>query len=222
MGILNLTPDSFFNQNIYPNKKKISNYIESLKTADIIDVGAESTKPGSQSISINKEIERLSIINDIDVKSMNLSIDSYKTEVIKYCIDRGFKIINDISGGGKNFENIDLACEYNLPIVIMHMQGNPYSMQENPKYDNIIDDIVSFFDVRLNYAIKIGFDINNIILDPGIGFGKTINDNDNTILYKIEDRYTNQTSYLFGSIHALCPDHMKYNDILKFLINKTD
>ena len=182
MGILNLTPDSFFNQYIYPNNNKIKKIYKTLQKADIIDIGAESPSPGSNPISYKDEIKRLSIVEEITEADVCLSIDSYKPKVIKYCLDKGFSIINDISGGGKNFENIDLACEYNVPIIIMHMQGNPSNMQNDPKYDNIIDDLRSFFDIRINYALKIGLDIDKIILDPGIGFGKTIHDNDNIIL----------------------------------------
>ena len=86
-------------------------------------------------------------------------------------------MINDISGGGKNFENIDLSKEYDVPIVIMHMQGNPLGMQQNPNYKNLIDEISMFFDLRLNYASKIGLNLDKIILDPGIGFGKSFNNN---------------------------------------------
>ena len=182
MSVLNLTPDSFFSQNIYPDIGMIKNYFNCLANSDIVDIGAESSSPGSESISIKEEIKRLSILDEIDLKRMNLSIDSYKPKVIRYCLEKGFKLINDISGGGNNFENIDLACEYNLPIVIMHMQGKPSIMQNNPQYNNVIDDIRSFFDVRINHALKIGFDVNNIILDPGIGFGKTVHDNDKIIL----------------------------------------
>ena len=152
MGILNLTPDSFFNQNIFPDNEKIQAHLNLLQKADIIDVGAESTRPGSSKISTSIEIDRLSVINDYDFKNSYLSIDSYKPEVIEHCLIRGFSLINDISGGGKNFENIDLANEYNVPIIIMHMKGNPATMQNNPKYDNVIDEIKSFFDVRFNIA----------------------------------------------------------------------
>ena len=182
MSIVNLTPDSFFNQNIFPDKVKVENYFNSLDKSDIIDIGAESSKPGSESISIKEEIERLSILDQIDIKKEKLSIDSYKPEVIRFCLDKGFQLINDISGGGLNFVNIDLASEYDVPIVVMHMQGQPYNMQLEPKYDNVIDEIKNFFDIRINYALKIGFDINKMILDPGIGFGKTIHDNDKIIL----------------------------------------
>ena len=86
-------------------------------------------------------------------------------------------MINDISGGGNNFENIDLSKEYDVPIVIMHMQGNHLGRQQNPNYKNLIDEISMFFDLRLNYASKIGLNLDKIILDPGIGFGKSFNNN---------------------------------------------
>ena len=86
-------------------------------------------------------------------------------------------MINDISGGGKKFENIDIAAKYNVPIVLMHMKGTPVNMQKKINYDNIIEDICKFFELRIRYIKKIGFDLNNVILDPGIGFGKSFNHN---------------------------------------------
>ena len=158
MGILNLTPDSFYdgNKNITPSFLKEK--LKTFKYSDIIDVGAESTRPYSDSISVEEEINRLSIFMDIkdDINKI-LSIDSYKYDVIKYALDRGFNIINDISGGGKNNCNIELAVEYNVPIIIMHMQGEPKTMQSEPKYDNLIDDLI-------NYVV-LKDDVNTIILN---------------------------------------------------------
>ena len=179
MGILNLTPDSFYdgdsNIDIPFLKKKIKNF----KYADMIDVGAESTRPFSDIISVDEEINRLSIFMDIkDNINKILSIDSYKPEVIKYALDRGFHIINDISGGGEDNANIKLAAKYDVPIIIMHMKGNPKTMQLEPKYDNVIDDILSFFENKID-TMKNSFQLKDeqIIIDPGIGFGKTKEDN---------------------------------------------
>ena len=177
MGILNLTPDSFYDGNkIFSSKKFLETY-EKISNADIIDIGAESSRPGSDSISEKEEIKRLQSFFKLSKKHKYLSIDSYKPEVIKYCLDRNFNMINDISGGGKHFINIDIAKDYDVPICLMHMQGIPKNMQNNPSYENIISDIKFFFTERLNYALKIGLNENNIILDPGLGFGKSIEDN---------------------------------------------
>ena len=179
MGILNLTPDSFYDGNPNINSNFIKDKLETYKYADIIDVGAESTRPFSDAISINEEINRLSIFMDIkDSINKTLSIDSYKPEVIKYALNNGFHIINDISGGGDDNANIKLASEYNVPIIIMHMQGKPKTMQLEPKYDNVIDDIISFFEHKID-IMKNKFQLKDeqIIIDPGIGFGKTKEDN---------------------------------------------
>ena len=179
MGILNLTPDSFYDGNPNINSNFIKDKLETYKYADIIDVGAESTRPFSDAISINEEINRLSIFMDIkDSINKTLSIDSYKPEVIKYALNNGFDIINDISGGGDNNINIQLASEYNVPIIIMHMLGKPKTMQLEPKYDNVIDDIISFFEHKID-IMKNKFQLKDeqIIIDPGIGFGKTKEDN---------------------------------------------
>ena len=179
MGILNLTPDSFYDGNSNIDIPFLNKKIETFKYADMIDVGAESTRPFSDTISVNEEINRLSIFMDIkDNINKTLSIDSYKPEVIKYALDRGFHIINDISGGGEHNANIKLASEYDVPIIIMHMQGKPKTMQLEPKYDNVIDNITSFFENKID-IMKNGFQLKDeqIIIDPGIGFGKTKEDN---------------------------------------------
>ena len=182
MGILNITPDSFYDGKKSLTAKSIQNNLSEIINADIIDVGAESSRPFSAPVNEEDELKRLSLLNDCDFNDKILSIDSYKYNVIKHCLDNGFRMINDISGGGNNFDNINLACEYNVPIVLMHMQGTPENMQQKPYYYNVIDQIKSFFDKRINYASKIGMKEKDIILDPGIGFGKTIKDNDEIIL----------------------------------------
>ena len=188
MGILNLTPDSFYNG----NKHNLSGYFNKqyklIENADIIDIGAESTRPGAEPITVNEEIERLKPLNDLNIANKFLSIDSYKPFVLKYCLKNNFNMINDITGGGVDYENIEIANDYNVPICVMHMQGHPLNMQNSPKYDNLIDDLFSFFESRINYCTKIGFDLNKLIIDPGIGFGKSIKDNFNIIhnLYKFK------------------------------------
>ena len=179
MGILNLTPDSFYDGNSNIDIPFLKKKIQHFKYADMIDVGAESTRPFSDVISVDEEINRLSIFMDMkDNLNKTLSIDSYKPEVIKYALDRGFHIINDISGGGEHNVNIKLASEYDVPIIIMHMQGKPKTMQLEPKYDNVIDDIISFFENKID-IMKNEFQLKDeqIIIDPGIGFGKTKEDN---------------------------------------------
>ena len=176
MGVLNITPDSFYSGNQYLNNlNDIS--CKDLSFADIVDIGAESSRPGAQTVSEEEEILRLFKFNHHKLKNKILSIDSYKYNVIKHALENGFNLINDITAGGKDNCNIKLANEYNVPIVLMHMQGHPKSMQNRPTYKNLIDELMFFFDSKINYALKIGLPLNKIIIDPGIGFGKTKNDN---------------------------------------------
>ena len=186
MGILNLTPDSFYDGNKYFNKKNIK--YKDFDYADIIDIGCESTRPGSVSIELEEELTRIKKIDFSDeyFKNKILSIDSSKYDVIEYALKNGFKMINDISGGGKDNINMELALKYNVPIVLMHMQGTPSNMQCNPKYNNIIDDLLLFFDKKINFGLKIGLKKNQIIIDPGIGFGKNKTDND-LIVNKLQE-----------------------------------
>ena len=173
MGIINLTPDSFYDGDNKLDSIKINNKIKKVDSADIVDIGAESTRPGSKPITVKEEINRLKQLDVQLLKNRYISVDSYKYEVIKYALDNGYNMINDITGGGKNNSNIDLAIEYDVPIIIMHMKGNPENMQLNTKYNNLIDSIMAFFENKINYALQKGLNEKNIILDPGLGFGKS-------------------------------------------------
>tara|TARA_Y100001970_G_scaffold208136_1_gene253626 strand:+ start:2646 stop:3452 length:807 start_codon:yes stop_codon:yes gene_type:complete len=188
MGILNITPDSFYDGNKYFNSD-LNKKISELNICDIIDIGAESSRPGAKPIDEQDEKNRLSksfpfLINS----SKYLSVDTYKPNVASFCIENGFNMINDITGG-KNKEMLNVASKYEVPIILMHMQGNPINMQEKPNYNNIIDDLKLFFEKRINTAIKYGINLKNIIIDPGIGFGKTIAQNDQIInnIYKFKE-----------------------------------
>ena len=180
MGILNITPDSFYDG----NKKRLSdfssieNIFNQIVDADIIDVGAESTRPGSDMVDFKTEIKRIEPLKRLIKKSNNIfSIDTYKYEVAKYALNNGYKMINDIYAGRYDPRIFELASDYNVPIVLMHMKGAPKNMQVNVKYDSIIDNIILFFEQRIKEALSYGISDNNIILDPGIGFGKSIDDN---------------------------------------------
>ena len=184
MGILNITPDSFYDGNnalIY-SVSKLKEKLKSLDKAKIIDIGCESSRPGAQSISVDEELDRLSIINKVRFENKILSIDSYKPRIIEYCLNKGFTIINDISGGGPDFENINLANKHNCKIILMHMQGKPDTMQDNPDYSNIIDNLNKYFEERIEYCKRIGMSLDDVMIDPGIGFGKTIEHNDQILL----------------------------------------
>ena len=181
MGILNITPDSFSDGGKYYNLDNAIGYaLELVKQGvDIIDVGGESTRPGAKAISLDDEISRvIPVIKSIrSVSSIPISVDTYKSEVAQKALDSGANIINDISGLKFDSKMIDVIKEYNVPIVIMHIKGTPLNMQVNPNYDNIIDEIKSYFEKRINLCLDYGIPKTHIILDPGIGFGKQLNDN---------------------------------------------
>ena len=181
MGILNITPDSFSDGGKYYNLDNAIEYALELvnQGVDIIDVGGESTRPGAKAISLKDEINRVvPVIKGIrSVSSIPISIDTYKSEVAKKALDSGANIINDISGLNFDSKMIDIVKEYSVPLVIMHIKGTPQNMQVNPHYDNIIDEIISYFEKRINLCLDYGIPKTHIILDPGIGFGKQLNDN---------------------------------------------
>jgi len=182
MGVLNLTPDSFYdgNRKILSDRKYLNVKMEELLKSDIIDVGCESSRPGSKPISSDLEIDRLSNILDIvsDNPGNLFSIDTYKPEVAEYALKSGFKMVNDIYAGTyKENKMFEVVSDFNVPVVLMHMKGSPLNMQKNTQYDSIIDDIMFFFEERINEANKYGISKNDIILDPGIGFGKSFEDN---------------------------------------------
>jgi len=178
MGVLNVTPDSFSDGGEFVNvEKAVSHALQMVSDgADIIDIGGESSKPRSVAISIEEEIERvLPVVVDLVKKSnVIISVDTYKPEVAKKCLEVGVNIINDITGL-KNPEMRNVIAEYDATAVIMHMQKVPKNMQENPQYENVVEEIISFFKERIKLAKEDG--ITKIILDPGIGFGKTLEHN---------------------------------------------
>ena len=180
MGILNITPDSFFDGGDYNSEYKILNQVEKMLTegADIIDVGGHSSRPGAKKISIEKETERvIPIIKLIAGKFKNIiiSIDTFRSEIARKAIEAGASIINDISGGDLDKKMYEVAGELKVPYIIMHMKGVPSNMQNETKYDNIIFDIIKNLSYKIDLAKKAG--VLDIIIDPGFGFGKSLKDN---------------------------------------------
>ena len=180
MGILNVTPDSFSDGGKYLSVLNAVTHAERLikDGADIIDVGGESTRPGSKSVSIDEECSRvIPVIESIAKKypDVKISIDTTKSIVSTEAINAGASIINDISGGTFDEKNMENAAIFDIPFVIMHIKGTPENMQKNPSYNNVVDEISEYFQTRILAAKKYG--VNKIILDPGIGFGKRIQDN---------------------------------------------
>ena len=147
MGVLNVTPDSFYKNSRIENRDLNSIF---FKFSNIIDVGCESTRPYSLAIDTKMEVERLKyFINTIELENTFLSIDTYKPEVAKIALQNGFSMINDIKSGGVDNAMLDLAAEFDCPIVLMHMKGNPSDMQDDPSYDDVMDELLLFFEKKI-------------------------------------------------------------------------
>ena len=182
MGILNVTPDSFSDGGLFYNTDEAVSHAHQLieNGIDIIDIGGESTRPGAKKISEDEEIQRIiPVVKQIRELSSEIiiSIDTTKSMVAQKAIQSGANIINDISGFSFDNKMIDVIRESKVPVIIMHMQGDPSNMQNNPVYNDLIIDISSFFKSKIKLAKDAGIKKKQIILDPGIGFGKTVGDN---------------------------------------------
>ena len=182
MGILNVTPDSFSDGAKFIDlDAAIKHGMEMAEQgADIIDVGGESTRPGADPVSADEEIQRTEpVIRELSKRiDIPLSIDTTKADVARRALDAGAEIVNDISALRADPEMVDVAVSYQAPVVLMHMLGSPKTMQQDICYDSLIDDITEFLKERIDFAINNGVERNKIIIDPGIGFGKSVgNDN---------------------------------------------
>ena len=183
MGVLNLTPDSFSDGGKF-NKKEagLKHAFDLYKYgANIVDVGGESTRPGSKSISEKEEWNRIEKIIRKIGKKIPLSLDTRKADIMSKGIKLGIKLINDVSGLEYDHKTIDVLKKNRCPFVIQHSQGTPENMQKNPKYKNELLDIYDFLEERIKFIRSKGIKHNNIILDPGIGFGKNLKHNMNLI-----------------------------------------
>ncbi len=180
MGILNITPDSFSDGGKYFDKDSaVQHALDMINDgADIIDVGGESTRPGSGNISVDEEINRvIPVIKEIIAQKPEtiISIDTTKSQVAEEAVKAGALIINDISGLTFDPKILDVAVKHNSSLIIMHIKGTPKNMQQNPYYNDLIKEIYDFLDNQTELAKKSG--IQNIFVDPGIGFGKTVEHN---------------------------------------------
>jgi len=182
MGIINVTPDSFSDGGKYVKIKNAINHAKKMVDdgADIIDVGGESTRPGAEEVSASEELRRvIPVVESIRLNfpDILISIDTTKSVVAHKAIKAGADIINDVSGLNSDTEMVGVVANLKVPIVIMHMKGNPKNMQISPKYKNLIGEITSFFEKKIKIATELGINRNLIIIDPGIGFGKTLEQN---------------------------------------------
>ena len=179
MGVLNVTPDSFSDGGKYNRISSAKKHLDYLfkSGANVVDIGGESTRPGSQPISSNVEWKRLkNILKKLNKKKI-ISLDTRKSEIMEKGIKLGVNLINDVSGLNYDNNSVNILKRYKVPFVLQHSQGNPDTMQKNPKYQNVLLDIYDFFEEKIKFLRKIGIKHNNIILDPGIGFGKNLKHN---------------------------------------------
>ena len=181
MGILNVTPDSFSDGGKYLEKKTAINHALEMidQGADIIDVGGESTRPFSDPVSLKEEISRVvPVIEGIRKKSdICISIDTTKSQVATAALNSGASLINDVSAMEVDPLMVDVALKFDCPLIIMHMKGTPKNMQDDPQYESLISDIKDYLLDRIDFIISKGINPKKIVIDPGIGFGKTVENN---------------------------------------------
>ena len=188
MGILNVTPNSFFDGGKYKNEEEIISQVSKMlaEGATFIDIGAYSSKPSAEFVTEQEEIERIVPAIELILKHFPealLSIDTFRAEVAKASIESGAAIINDIAAGELDDKMFDVIADYNVPYIMMHMRGNPQTMQSLTEYDDIVKEMLFYFSEKVKLARSLG--INDLILDPGFGFAKTTDQN-YEVLQKME------------------------------------
>ncbi|HST30836.1 MAG TPA: dihydropteroate synthase [Chthoniobacterales bacterium] len=181
MGVLNVTPDSFSDGSQFLKcDAAVEQGIQMEREgANIIDVGGESTRPGAEPVSANEELRRvIPVIEKLRARIKTpISIDTSKSEVASAALDAGATIINDVTAGRADEKMLSLAAKRNVAVVLMHMQGEPRTMQENPKYGDVVREVADFFRQQYDRALECGVDPMRLAFDPGIGFGKTLEHN---------------------------------------------
>lgn len=192
-GILNLTPDSFYDGGKYADGYDLIERVKEIinEGAEILDIGAYSSRPGAKHINEKEELQRLTSALDLirkDFPDLIISVDTFRSNVADHVIkEYRVDIINDISGGNYDPEMFETIAEHQVPYIVMHMKGMPQNMQNDPVYDNILKELLKYFSEKKQKAAMIG--INDLIIDPGFGFGKTIDQNyillKNTELFKM-------------------------------------
>jgi len=180
MGVVNVTPDSFSDGGRFSDvDAAVSHALDLLdQGADILDIGGESTRPGAEKVALNQELDRVVPVIEALVQRTDapISIDTFKPEVMRVAISAGASMINDVNGL-RAVGAVELVAEMKVPVCIMHMQGQPESMQVNPSYESVVADVENFFNERLTTVSNAGIASDDVILDPGIGFGKTLQHN---------------------------------------------
>ena len=181
MGIINLTPDSFYAASRVNSEETLRARVEQIEAegGSMIDVGAYSSRPGAENVSVGEEMKRLrwglNLLQNMEVRAV-VSVDTFRADVAKMCVEEyGVSIINDISGGELDKNMFQTVARLNVPYVLMHMRGNPQTMQDIPDYDNLISEVFLYLSNKVNELHDMG--VKDIILDPGFGFSKTLENN---------------------------------------------
>ena len=180
MGILNVTPDSFSDGGRFDRVEQALEHAMRMQQegADIIDIGGESTRPGASSVSVDEELERvIPVIRAIRQQtSLPISIDTSKPEIMRAAVGEGANMVNDVNALQAKGA-LEACAELSVPVCLMHMQGEPRTMQQDPRYDDVVQDVADFLRQRYLACVDAGIDRNNIVIDPGFGFGKTLQHN---------------------------------------------
>ncbi len=180
MGVLNTTPDSFYDGGKFINDKSILLQVEKMlvEGATFIDVGAYSSRPGANHVTESEELQRISPVIDLLIKhfpNIIISIDTFRSQVAKHCINNGAALVNDISAGKLDDKMLEVVGKLGVPYIMMHMKGTPQNMTKHVNYTNLINDIIFYFSERIKIARN--HQIKDIIIDPGFGFSKTLEQN---------------------------------------------
>lgn len=188
MGILNITPNSFYDGGKFANEKDLLSYVEKMlaEGADFLDIGGYSSKPNAEAVSEKEEISRILPVVNLILKHFPktiLSIDTFRSEVAKVAIENGAAMINDIAAGNLDEKMMQTVSHYKVPYIMMHMKGTPQTMQTLTQYDNIVKEMLFYFSEKV--AMARSFGIDDLIIDPGFGFAKTIDQN-YEVLQKLE------------------------------------
>lgn len=181
MGVLNITPDSFYSGARYPDFEKAAERARQMarEGADIIDIGGESTRPGSEKVSADEEIKRVvPLVKILSAESsVPISVDTYKHKVAEKAVEAGASIVNDISAFSMDGSLLDVVKDSGCGYVLTHMQGTPADMQKNPFYKDVVPEVFVFLEEKLKYIQDKGINLSRVVVDPGIGFGKRLEDN---------------------------------------------
>ncbi|ATX80558.1 Dihydropteroate synthase [Mariprofundus aestuarium] len=180
MGVLNCTPDSFSDGGSFVDVEKAVTHGLTMKAsgAAIVDVGGESTRPGSRPVALEDELQRvIPVVKGLVAAGCLVSIDTMKAEVMSQAVEAGAGMVNDVSALIHDADSLRVVAESGVDVCLMHMQGAPETMQQNPKYSGVLDEVALFFEQRIESCLKAGVAESSILLDPGIGFGKRLEDN---------------------------------------------